>query len=131
MTDPGNPKNPNRTVVVVLYLVAALTVAAFGYGVGGPGALRAGMIYAGLGLVLGCIGVGFAPRFIIIIALATGLLGSILRAAAGTEVSSIFPKQTTLEYLRVILTICGSISFGGGLYGGFRFTNHGLFNWMS
>lgn len=129
--DFESPKNPNRLVVVVLYVVAALTVAAFGYGVGGPAALRAGMLYALAGLVLGCVGVGFAPRFVIVVALATGLLGSILRAAAGTEVSSLFPKQTTVNYLRIILTICGSISFGGGLYGGFRFTNHGLFNWIS
>lgn len=129
--EPENTKNSNRLVVVALYVVAALTVAAFGYGVGGPAALRAGIIYALAGLVLGSVSVGFAPRFIIVVALATGLLGSILRAASGTEVTSLFPKQTTLNYLRVILTICGAISFGGGLYGGFRFTNHGLFNWIS
>ena len=131
MAASENPKNSNRAMVVALYVVAALTVAAFGYGVGGPSALRAGILYALVGLVLGCIGVGFAPRFVIVVALATGLLGSILRAAAGTEVSSLFPKQTTVNYLRAILTICGAISFGGGLYGGFRFTNHGLFNWIS
>ncbi len=131
MTDPETPKNPNRVMVVALFVLAALTVAAFGYGIGGPAALRAGIVYALVGLVLGCIGVGFAPRFVIVVALATGLLGSILRAAAGTEVSSLFPKQSTVAYLRMILTICGSISFGGGLYGGFRFTNHGLFNWIS
>jgi hypothetical protein len=131
MTDPEKPKNPNRVMVVVLYVLAALTVAAFGYGVGGPGALRAGMLYALVGLLMACIAVGFAPRFVIVVALATGLLGSILRAAAGTEVFSLFPKQTTVNYLRVILTICGAISFGGGLYGGFRFTNRGLFNWIS
>ncbi|MFZ0706548.1 MAG: potassium channel family protein [Candidatus Korobacteraceae bacterium] len=131
MTVPENPKNLNRVMVIGLYVVAALTVAAFGYGVGGPVALRAGVLYALAGLVLGCISVGFAPRFVIVVALATGLLGSILRAAAGTEVSSLFPKQSTVEYLRIILTICGAISFGGGLYGGFRFTNHGLFNWIS
>jgi hypothetical protein len=131
MTEPETPKNTNRVLIVLLYVVAALTVAAFGYGVGGPSALRAGVIYALVGVVLGCIGVGFAPRFIIVVGLATGLLGSILRAAAGTEVSSLFPKQSTVAYLRMILTICGSISFGGGLYGGFRFTNHGLFNWIS
>ncbi len=130
-TNPENPKNPSRAVVVVLYALAALTVAAFGYGIGGPAALKAGIIYALVGLVLGFIGVGFAPRFVIVVALATGLLGSILRAAAGTEVSSLFPKQSTVAYLRMILAICGSISFGGGLYGGFRFTNHGLFNWIS
>lgn len=131
MTDPENPHGPSRAVVVALYVVSAVTVAAFGYGVGGPAALRAGMLYALVGLVLGFIGVGFAPRFVIVVALATGLLGSILRAAAGTEVSSLFPKQTTVSYLRAILAICGSISFGGGLYGGFRFTNQGLFNWIS
>ncbi len=131
MTEAENPKNSNRAIVVALYAVAALTVAAFGYGIGGPSALRAGILYALVGLLMGCIGVGFAPRFIIVVALATGLLGSILRAAAGTEVSSLFPKQSTVEYLRMILTICGSISFGGGLYGGFRFTDHGLFNWIS
>jgi len=131
MTEPKNPNSPTRAVLVVLYVVAALTVAAFGYGVGGPSALRAGILHALVGVVLACIGVGFAPRFIIVVALATGLLGSILRAAAGTEVSSLFPKQSTVEYLRMILTICGSISFGGGLYGGFRFTNSGLFNWFS
>ena len=131
MDSSENPKNPGRAIVVALYVVAALTVAAFGYGVGGPSALRAGMLYALVGLLLGVVGVGFAPRFVTVVALATGLLGSILRAAAGTEVSSLFPKQTTVEYLRVILTICGAISFGGGLYGGFRFTNHGLFNWIS
>ncbi len=130
-TNPENPKNPSRVVVVALYVLAALTVAAFGYGVGGPSALKAGMVYALAGLVLGFISVGLAPRFVIVVAIATGLLGSILRAAAGTEVSSLFPKQTTVNYLRIILTICGSISFGGGLYGGFRFTNHGLFNWIS
>lgn len=129
--DSENPKNLNRVTVVVLYVIAALTIAAFGYGVGGPAALRAGILYALAGLVLGCISVGFAPRFVIVVALATGLLGSILRAAAGTEVTSLFPKQSTVNYLRTILTICGSISFGGGLYGGFRFTNHGLFNWIS
>jgi Ion channel len=131
MAGSENPKHSNRALVVALYVLAALTVAAFGYGVGGPSALRAGMLYALVGLVLGCIGVGFAPRFVIVVALATGLLGSILRSAAGTEVSSLFPKQTTVEYLRAILTICGAISFGGGLYGGFCFTNRGLFNWIS
>lgn len=131
MTNPENPKHTSRVAVVVLYVVAALTVGAFGYGVGGPGALRAGILYALVGLVLACISVGFAPRFVIVVALATGLLGSILRAAAGTEVYSLFPKQSTVYYLRMILTICGAISFGGGLYGGFLFTNRGLFNWIS
>jgi hypothetical protein len=131
MTSPDNPKSSSWLAVVALYILAALTIAAFGYGVGGPAALRAGVLYALVGLVLACISVGFAPRFVIVVALATGLLGSILRAAAGTEVSSLFPKQTTVNYLRAILTVCGAISFGGGLYGGFRFTNHGLFNWIS
>ena len=84
MTDPENPHGPSPAVVVALYVLSAVTVAAFGYGVGGPAALRAGMLYALVGLVLGFIGVGFAPRFVIVVALATGLLGSILRAAAGT-----------------------------------------------
>ena len=93
--------------------------------------MRAGVIYALGGAVVGIICLGFAPRFIIVVAFSTGMLGSILRAAAGTEFSTLFPKQTTVDYLRIILTICGSISFVGGLYGGFRFTNRGLFNWIS
>jgi hypothetical protein len=131
MPEAKIPRDTTGAAVVVLYVVAALTIAAFGYGIGGPVALRAGVIYALAGLVLAIISVGFAPRFIIVVALATGMLGSILRAAASTEFSTLFPKQSTLAYLRIILTICGAISFGGGLFGGFRFTNKGLFNWIS
>jgi hypothetical protein len=131
MVSPQSPKHSSTVLIVAFYVLAALTIAAFGYGIGGPSALRAGVIYALIGLVLGYICVGFAPRFIIVVTLATGMLGSILRAAAGSEFSTLFPKQSTLDYLRIILTICGAISFGGGLFGGFRFTNKGLFNWIS
>ncbi len=117
--------------LTVLYLVAALTIAAFGYGIGGAPALRAGSIYALAGLALGWICVGFAPRFIVVIALATGMLGSILRASTSTEIVALIPRQSTVEYLRAILMVCGAIGFGGGLYGGFRFTGKGLFNWIS
>jgi len=131
MAETNFSRDNSVTAIVILYVVAAMTIAAFGYGIGGPAALRAGVIYALAGLVLAFISVGFAPRFIIVVALATGMLGSILRAAASTEFSTLFPKQSTLDYLRLILTICGAISFGGGLFGGFRFTNNGLFNWLS
>jgi hypothetical protein len=123
--------NSGIAALLALYTVAALTIAAFGYGIGRGPALRAGIIYALSGLVVGFICVGLAPRFMVVIALSTGMLGSILRATAGTEFSSLFPKQSTIAYLRIILTICGSISFVGGLYGGFRFTDRGLFNWIS
>jgi hypothetical protein len=88
-------------------------------------------MYAAAGLLLGLICVGFAPRFIMVIALATGMLGSILRASTSPEIVALIPRQSTEEYLRAILMVCGAIGFGGGLYGGFRFTGKGLFNWIS
>lgn len=117
--------------LVVLYLIAALTLASFGYGIGGMPALIAGALYALIGLVLAIVCVGLAPRFIIVIAFATGMLGSILRASSVAGIVSLLPRQTTVEYLRAIVTVCGAISFGGGLYGGFQFTGSGLFNWIS
>lgn len=126
-----NVNRSNTVAIVVLYCLSAITIAAFGYGIGGVDALRAGMVYALIGLLLSYVSVGFAPGFIIVVALATGMLGSILRASGGAELSTIIPKQSTINYLRWILTICGAISFGGGLYGGFRFTGKGLFNWIS
>ncbi len=114
-----------------MYGLAALTVAAFGYGIGGAPALRAGTTYAVAGLALGFLCVGFAPRFIMVIALATGMLGSILRASTSLEIVALIPRQSTVAYLRAILMVCGAIGFGGGLYGGFRFTGKGLFNWIS
>jgi hypothetical protein len=131
MQKSKDTNSSGTATLIAFFIVGALTVNAFGYGIGGLPALRAGMIYAAIGMVLSIICVGLAPRFMIVVALATGMLGSILRAAAGSEVSTFFPKHSTLTYLRIILTICGAISFGGGLYGGFRFTNHGLFNWIS
>jgi hypothetical protein len=127
----ANTRSSSTIAVSILYLIAALTVAAFGYGIGGAPALRAGCIYALAGLVLGLVCVGFATRFIVVIALATGMLGSILRASTSPEIIALIPRQTTVEYLRAILTVCGAIGFGGGLYGGFRFTGNGLFNWIS
>ena len=117
--------------VFFLYVLAAITIASFGYGIGGTPALAAGLAYASAGLVLGFICVGFAPRFIVVVALATGLLGSIMRASTPVDIVTLIPKQSTVAYLRNIITICGAISFGGGLYGGFRFTGKGLFNWIS
>ncbi len=124
-------RTTSKLGVVVLYTVAALTIAAFGYGIGGTPALIAGATYAVAGLVLGFICVGFAARFIMVIALATGMLGSILRASTSPEIVALIPRQSTVEYLRAILMVCGAIGFGGGLYGGFRFTGKGLFNWIS
>lgn len=121
----------NPWPLVITYVLSAVTIASFGYGIGGVDALRAGVMYAVGGLLLGLICVGLAPRFIIVIALATGLLGSILRASLAADLGSLIPKQSTLTYLRTIITICGAIGFGGGLYGGFRFTGQGLFNWVS
>lgn len=117
--------------VFFLYVLAAITVGSFGYGVGGSPALKAGFAYALAGLVLGFICVGFAPRFIMVLALATGLLGSIMRASTLVDIVTLIPKQSTVAYLRNIMTVCGAISFVGGLYGGFRFTGKGLFNWIS
>jgi hypothetical protein len=127
----ANKSHSGSIAILILYCIAALTIAAFGYGIGGTEALRAGALYALAGLALGILCVGFAPRFIVVVALATGLLGSVLRASTVGGIVSLLPKQTTVEYLRAILTICGAIGFGGGLYGGFRFTGKGLFNWVS
>ena len=126
-----NTRSSNSIALVVLYTVAAATIGAFGYGIGGESALLAGLSYALAGLVLGFICVGFAPRFMMVIALATGLLGSILRTSTVADIVTLIPKQSTVLYLRAILTVCGAIGFGGGLYGGFRFTGKGLFNWIS
>ena len=117
--------------LIFLYLLAALTVAAYGYGIGGMTSLRAGAIYALAGLALAFVCVGFAPRFIMVVGFATGMLGSILRASTVPDISLLLPKQATVVYLRAILTICGAIGLGAGLYGGFRFTGSGLFNWAS
>jgi len=117
--------------VSLVYVLAAITIGSFGYGIGGTRALAAGFAYALAGLLLGFICVGFAPRFIMVVALATGLLGSIMRASTLADIVTLIPKQTTVAYLRNIITVCGAISFGGGLYGGFRFTGKGLFNWIS
>ncbi len=117
--------------LIFLYVVAALTIASYGYGIGGTNALGAGAIYAFAGLVLAYICVGFAPRFLVVVAFATGMLGSILRASSVPDINLFIPKVSTLNYLRAILTVCGAIGFGAGLYGGFRFTGSGLFNWGS
>ena len=130
-TPEHNGERSSPAAVIAIYCIAAVTIAAFGYGIGGPQALWAGVTYAFAGLLLGYISVGFAPRFIIVVALATGMLGSILRASTVPEFASLIPKQSTINYLRVILTICAAIGFGGGLYGGFRFTGQGVFNWVS
>lgn len=124
-------RNSDSVAAGILYFIAALTIAAFGYGIGAGPALLAGCTYALAGLALGFVCVGFAPRFIMVIGLATGMLGSILRASTSTEIVALIPRQSTLDYLRAILTVCGAIGFGGGLYGGFRFTGRGLFNWIS
>ncbi len=81
--------------------------------------------------MLAFICVGFAPRFIVVVALATGMLGSMMRASIAPEMTSLLPKQGTVDYLSRIITVCGAIAFAGGLYGGFRFTGKGLFNWIS
>jgi len=117
--------------VICLYCVAGITIAAYGYGIGGAGSLWAGAKYAVAGLVLAFICVGFAPRFIMVVALATGMLGSMMRASIAPEMMSLLPKQSTIDYLSRIITVCGAIAFAGGLYGGFRFTGKGLFNWIS
>lgn len=126
-----NIPHTSRIATIAIYCLATVTIAAFGYGIGGLSALQAGMIYAFAGLLLGYISVGFAPRFIIVVALATGMLGSILRASTVGEFTSLIPKQSTVNYLRTIISICSAIGFGGGLYGGFRFTGRGVFNWVS
>jgi len=123
----------NIAAIAALYCIAAVTIAAYGYGVGGVPSLWAGAKYAAVGLVLAFVCVGFAPRFIVVVALATGLLGSMLRASIGAEMTSLvhIPKQETAAYLQRIVTVCGAIGFAGGLYGGFRFTGKGLFNVIS
>jgi hypothetical protein len=45
--------------------------------------------------------------------------------------TSLIPMQNTIDYLQRMMTVCGAIGFGGGLYGGFRFTGKGVFNWVS
>lgn len=121
----------NPITVSFLYAVAIVTIAAYGYGIGGASSLWAGAKYAVAGLVLAFICVGFAPRFIVVVALATGMLGSMMRASIAPEMTSLLPKQGTIDYLSRIITVCGAIAFAGGLYGGFRFTGKGLFNWIS
>jgi hypothetical protein len=121
----------NPIAIAILYGIATVTIAAYGYGIGGVDSLRAGAIYAVVGLVLAFACVGFAPRFIVVVALATGMLGSMMRASISPEITSLIPRQNTIDYLQRMVTVCGAIGFGGGLYGGFRFTNKGLFNWIS
>jgi Ion channel len=121
----------NLVVVVCLYCIAGITIAAYGYGIGGSGSLWAGARYAVAGLVLAFICVGFAPRFIVVVGLATGMLGSMMRASIAAEITTLLPQQSTIDYLSRIITVCGAIAFAGGLYGGFTFTGKGLFNWIS
>ena len=59
----------NPAAIAIFYGIAAVTIAAYGYGIGGMDALRAGAIYAVVGLVLAFACVGFAPRFIVVVAL--------------------------------------------------------------
>lgn len=73
------------------------------------------------GLTLAFVCVGFAPRFIVVVALATGMLGSMMRAFIAAEMTSLLPKQGTIDDLSKIITVCGAIAFAGGLYGGLRF----------
>jgi Ion channel len=121
----------NPVAIAILYLIATVTIAAYGYGIGGMDSLRAGAIYAIVGLALAFACVGFAPRFIVVVALATGMLGSMMRASIAPEITSLIPKQNTIDYLQRMMAVCGAIGFGGGLYGGFRFTGKGFFNWIS
>jgi Ion channel len=121
----------NPVTIAVLYGIATVTIAAYGYGIGGMDSLRAGAVYAVVGLVLAFVCVGFAPRFIVVVALATGMLGSMMRASMAPEMTSLIPKQSTIDYLQKMMALCGAIGFGGGLYGGFRFTGKGFFNWVS
>ena len=127
----NSPQESNTVAIVCLYAVAVVTIGAYGYGIGGTDSLWAGARYAAAGLVLAFICVGFAPRFIMVVALATGMLGSMMRASIAPEMISLLPKQNTIDYLSRIITVCGAIAFAGGLYGGFRFTGKGLFNWIS
>jgi Ion channel len=121
----------NIVTAISLYAVAVITIAAYGYGIGGTESLWAGAKYAGAGLVVAYVCVGFAPRFIVVVALATGMLGSMMRASIAPEMTSLLHKQGAIDYLTRIITVCGAIAFAGGLYGGFRFTGRGLFNWIS
>ncbi|MGB8771264.1 MAG: ion channel [Candidatus Korobacteraceae bacterium] len=127
----GSKEESNPVAIAIFYGIATVTIAAYGYGIGGMDSLRAGAIYAIVGLVLAFACVGFAPRFIVVVALATGMLGSMMRASIAPEITSLIPKQNTIDYLQKMVTVCGAIGFGGGLYGGFRFTGEGIFNWVS
>ena len=121
----------NPVAIAIFYGIATVTIAAYGYGIGGTESLRAGAIYAVSGLVLAFACVGFAPRFIVVVALATGMLGSMMRASIAPEITSLIPRQNTIDYLQKMIAVCGAIGFAGGLYGGFRFTGKGIFNWVS
>ncbi len=121
----------NPVTIAIFYGIAIVTIAAYGYGIGGMDSLRAGAIYAVSGLTLALVCVGFAPRFIVVVALATGMLGSMMRASIAPEITSLIPRQNTLDYLQKMMAVCGAIAFAGGLYGGFRFTGKGIFNWVS
>ena len=124
-------RKSNPVAIAILYGIATVTIAAYGYGIGGMDSLRAGAIYAVVGLVLAFACVGFAPRFIVVVALATGMLGSMMRASIAPEMTSLIPRQSTIDYLQKMMAVCGAIGFAGGLYGGFRFTGKGIFNWVS
>ncbi|MGB7554357.1 MAG: ion channel [Candidatus Korobacteraceae bacterium] len=121
----------NPVAIAIFYGIAIVTIAAYGYGIGGMDSLRAGAIYAVSGLILAFVCVGFAPRFIVVVALATGMLGSMMRASIAPEITSLIPRQNTIDYLQKMMAVCGAIGFAGGLYGGFRFTGKGIFNWLS
>jgi hypothetical protein len=121
----------NPVTAAIFYGIATVTIAAYGYGIGGMASLRAGAIYALSGLVLAFACVGFAPRFIVVVALATGMLGSMMRASISPEITSLIPRQNTIDSLQKMMAVCGAIGFAGGLYGGFRFTGTGIFNWLS
>ena len=121
----------NPVAIAILYGIATVTIAAYGYGIGGMDSLRAGALYAVAGLILAFACVGFAPRFIVVVALATGMLGSMMRASIAPEITSLIPRQSTIDYLQKMMSVCGAIGFAGGLYGGFRFTGKGVFNWVS
>ena len=124
-------RKSNPVAIAIFYGIATITIAAYGYGIGGMDSLRAGAIYAVAGLVLAFACVGFAPRFIVVVALATGMLGSMMRASIAPEMTSLIPRQNTIDYLQRMMAVCGAIGFAGGLYGGFRFTGKGIFNWVS
>jgi Ion channel len=129
LVEPKEKSNP--IAIAILYCIATVTIAAYGYGIGGMSSLLAGAIYAIVGLVLAFACVGFAPRFIVVVALVTGMLGSMMRASIAPEMTSLIPRQNTIDYLQKMMAVCGAIGFAGGLYGGFRFTGKGVFNWAS